>query len=269
MSVPLTRSVDRPGGAIVYRRVGSGPPLILLHGTLSSARQLRTLASRLAQRFTVLSVDRRGSGESVAAAASPAGPIDVAVHIDDLAAIASAEDVGPSTIVGHSYGGCLALELAARQPELATAVFAYEPPYGPLAPPVVRRHMAGVGRRTLEASKRRGLAAAALTFMAGVSGEAAVEALSPAARERIGRAGTGAVADATLLGMDPHGLTAISCPTMIATGEASQRVYVDIADALAEHIGGAVRDRIPGIDHMAPIMAPDVIAAAIHTFADR
>jgi pimeloyl-ACP methyl ester carboxylesterase len=129
--------------------------------------------------------------------------------------------------------------------------------------------MAGVGRRTLEASERDGLAAAALTFMAGVSGGAAVEALSPAARERIGRAGTGALAEATLLGMDPHGLAAISCPTMIATGEASQRIYVDIADALAEHIRGAVHDHIPGIDHMAPIMQPDVIAAAIDAFADR
>jgi len=269
MRVPVTLSVERPGGAIVYRRVGSGPPLILLHGTLSSARQLRTLASRLAGRFTVLSVDRRGSGDSVAAAASPLGPIDVAVHIEDLVAIASAEGVGASTIVGHSYGGCLALELAARRPELATAVFAYEPPYGPLAPAVVQNHMAEVGRRTLEASKRDGLAAAALTFMAGVSGEAAVEALSPAARERIGRAGTGAIADATLLGMDPHGLAVISCPTMIATGGASDRVYVEIAEALADHIGGAVHDRIPGVDHMAPIMAPDVVAAAIDAFADR
>jgi pimeloyl-ACP methyl ester carboxylesterase len=72
-----------------------------------------------------------------------------------------------------------------------------------------------------------------------------------------------------VLGMDPHGLAVISCPTTIATGGASDRVYVEIAEALADHIGGAVHDRIPGVDHMAPIMAPDVVAAAIDAFADR
>jgi pimeloyl-ACP methyl ester carboxylesterase len=269
VTAPTTRSLDRPNGAIAYRLDGSGPPLLLLHATLSSARQLRTLATRLAERFTVLSVDRRGSGESAAAAPSPPGPIDVSVHLDDLMAIAAHEGVDMSAIVGHSYGGCVALELAARQPDFATAVFAYEPPYGPVAPPAARRHMARIGRDTLAAGRRGNLGEAALAFLAGVSGDAALAALSPAARERIGRAGTGAVADATLSGMDPHGLAAIRCPTLIATGAASERVYADIADALSGRIPGALRQRIPEADHMAPIMRPDVIAAAVEAFTDR
>ncbi len=118
---------------IHYQREGDGPPLLLLHATLSSSRQLRALASELAERFSVVSVDRRGSGMS--ASAARAVPIDVATHIDDLVALARAEALGPAVVVGHSYGACVALELAARQPALVAAVFAYEPPYGPLAPP--------------------------------------------------------------------------------------------------------------------------------------
>lgn len=263
MALEPERSIDRPGGQIVYRRVGDGPPLVLLHATLSFSRQLRTLAERLGDRFSVISVDRRGSGASGAAAPTPAAPIDVSVHLDDLAAIAEAEQVGPALIVGHSYGGCIALELAARRPGLVSAVFAYEPPYGPLAPSAARERMAEVARETLAANEAGDLSRAALTFMAGVSGAAAVAALSPAVRARISRAGTGAVADATLLGMDPDGLSRISCPIRVATGSQSQALYADIAVAITERVAGATHQRIEGADHMAPIVRPELIAAAV------
>ncbi len=252
--------------AIHYQRQGDGPPLLLLHATLSSSRQLRSLASLLSRRFSVLSVDRRGSGQSVGK--GPASPIDVATHVADLVALCEAEGIGPLVAVGHSYGGCLALELAARRPSLVSSVVAYEPPYGPLAPPRVRAHMAEVARSTLAARDRGDLADAALAFMAGVSGPAAVGALGPAARERIGRAGQGAVADATLLGMDPQRLSDIACPTRVFTGGASDPFYADIAEALVQRVPGASHVRLDGLGHMAPILQPDVIAAAITSFVD-
>lgn len=251
---------------IAYHRRGSGPPLLLLHATLTSSRELGPLAASLADRFDVISVDRRGSGES--AGPGPAAPIDVAVHVEDLVAIAAAEGLGPALVVGHSYGGCIALELAARKRSLVAGVFAYEPPYGPVAPPSVRAEFAAVARRTLEAAGRGDLEAAALEFMAGVSGRAAVEALSPPARARIARAGRGAVADATLLGMDPAGLPRIARPVVVATGTASEPLYADIATDLVGLIPGASHQRLPGLGHMAPIIDPDEIAEAVSAFVD-
>jgi pimeloyl-ACP methyl ester carboxylesterase len=128
--------------------------------------------------------------------------------------------------------------------------------------------MADVARRTLEAEVQHGSASAAEVFMAGGSGQAAVDALSPAARERIGRAGGGAVADAPLLGLDPDGLARIACPVAIATGGASQPFYVTIAEALAGRIAGGLVSPIPGVDHMAPVTRPDIIAAAVEAFLD-
>lgn len=269
MSDDPVRHLERPGGTIAYRRVGAGPALLLLHATLSSSRQLRTLAARLGQHFSVISVDRRGSGDSTDAAPRPPRPIDVATHLDDLAAIAASENLRSAVVVGHSYGGCVALELASRRPELVSAVVAYEPPYGAVAALGVREHMADIGRRTLAAAEHQDLAAAALVFMAGVSGEAAVTALSTAARERIGRAGTGAVADATLLGMDPNGLASIDRPVLVATGEASAALYAEIAAELCRRIPGASRQRIVGADHMAPIVAPDTIAGVVVDLVGR
>lgn len=195
--------------------------------------------------------------------------IDVAVHVADLANILEAGHVLPAAIVGHSYGGCVALELAARRPELVSAVFAYEPPYGPVAPAEAQAGMAEVARQTLEARDRDDLEGAALAFMAGVSGADAVAALRPAARARIGRAGQGAVADATLLGMDPDGLERISSPVRIATGGASAPLYAAIAEALAARIPGADHERLEGMDHMAPVLRPEVVAVAVEAFLDR
>jgi pimeloyl-ACP methyl ester carboxylesterase len=77
------------------------------------------------------------------------------------------------------------------------------------------------------------------------------------------------VADAPLLGLEPDGLPRIEAPTEIVTGGASQPLYVAIAEALVRRIPGAVRGTIPGADHMAPVTRPDIIAAAVETFADR
>jgi pimeloyl-ACP methyl ester carboxylesterase len=95
-----------------------------------------------------------------------------------------------------------------------------------------------------------------------------VDALSATARERIGRAGSGAVADAPLLGLDADGLARIACPVAVATGGASGPLYVAIAEALAGRILGAVVSSIPGVDHMAPVTRPDIIAAAVEAFLD-
>jgi len=250
-----------------YSRIGEGPPLLLLHATLSSSRQLRTLATRLAEHHTVVAVDRRGSGSSTTD--GPAQPIDMAVHMEDLVAVARAEGLERAAVVGHSYGGCVALELAAREPGLVSAVYAYEPPYAPVAPPDVQAGMAEVGRDMLAARDAGDLPGAALAFMAGVSGAEAVAALSPAARARVGRAGQGAVADATLSGMDPDGLARIASPVRIVTGDASRLLYAEIAAGLVARIEGAEHRRLADLDHMAPVLRPDVVAADIEEHLDR
>jgi pimeloyl-ACP methyl ester carboxylesterase len=261
-----TRMLPRPDGAVAYRRSGDGPPLLLLHATLSSSRQLAPLAALLAPRFGVVSVDRRGSGASVRSEAEPPAPIDVAVHVKDLAALVAAEQLGPCVVVGHSYGGCLGLELAARMPDLVRAVWAYEPPYDPVAPPEAQERLAEVARRTLEAGTRSGPASAAEVFMAGVAGQAALDSLTPASRDGIRRAGRAAIADASLLGLQPDGLALIRCPVAIVTGSDSDPLYGAIAEGLRARVPGATIERVGGADHMAPVTRPDAIAASVLAF---
>jgi pimeloyl-ACP methyl ester carboxylesterase len=269
VSETAVRFLERDGWAVAYRRTGDGPPLVLLHATLSSSAQLRSLADRLAGSFTVIAVDRRGSGESRPPRASPAGPIDVGVHVEDLAAILAAEQIGPVLAVGHSYGGCLALELAARQPGLVWGSWVYEPPYAPVGPPPVRRSLDDVARLTEAAGRQGGHGAAAEAFLSAVGGAGALAALSPAARGRIRLAGPAALADAALVGLDPAGLSGIRCRVVVVTGTASPPVYAVIAEALVARIPDAVHESIEGAVHGTPITNAGIVAGAIEAFAAR
>jgi pimeloyl-ACP methyl ester carboxylesterase len=85
----------------------------LLHGILGSAQNLRTLARRLAEsspEWGFLLADLRNHGESRGAP----GPHTVAACADDLLALSDAIGVHPTTAIGHSFGGKVALLWAER-----------------------------------------------------------------------------------------------------------------------------------------------------------
>lgn len=267
MSFADIHRLERDGWSVAWRRTGDGPPIVLLHATLASSAQLQSLAERLAARHTVIAVDRRGSGETRPPDGVPPGPIDVADHVADIGAIASAEGVGPVLAVGHSYGGCLALELASRRPDLVAGVWVHEPPYAPVGSAAIRAALVRVGERTAAAARNGEPGDAAEAFLAAVAGAEAVASLSPGARQRIRSAGRGALADATLLGLDPDGLARTACPVVISTGTASEPFYGVIADALLGRIPGATRTTIEGAGHGAPLSHPVPVAAAIADFA--
>jgi len=256
--------LSRPGGVrLAWRSVGSGPiDLLLLHGTLSTAGQLGRLARAFEETgvFTVHVVDRRGSDRS--RLAQPA-PLDVEVHVADLAAILDAESCSTAVLVGVSYGGVVAIEFAAREPDRALAVAAYEPPYGPLADEETRCAFDTVAAATERAYRTGGAAAAAEAFVRGVAGDLAWDRLPDRTRAFLADEGDGAYVDGGLLGLDPVGLRRIAVPALILTGDASEPFYASIADALVGCIPGARRQGLPGLTHASPITDPAPIVEAV------
>jgi pimeloyl-ACP methyl ester carboxylesterase len=258
------RRLSRPDGAeIAYRTFGAGPRgVLLLHGTLSTGMQLAGLARLIAAwgDTTVHAVDRRGSGAS---RLEDPRPIDVAVHVADLTAILDAEGAETAAVVGISYGACVALEFGARRPERTAAIVAYEPPYGPAADALTRAAFADVAANTERHFETAGGPAAAEAFLTGVAGPDAWSALPQRTRAFLAEEGSGAYADAALLGFDLDGLNAIRAAVTIVTGDASQPFYRPIADALAARIPGTRRVHLPGMTHASPITDPSPIADVI------
>lgn len=261
---PRVRHVERPGGVrLAYRSVGDGPvPLLLLHGTLSTAGQLSGLARILAGtgEFTVLAVDRRGSGGSRLADPSPLG---IEIHVADVAAVLDAEQCRAAVLMGVSFGGVVALEAAARMPGRTLAVIAYEPPYGPLADADTQRAFAVLAAATERAHRTGGAPSAAEAFMRGVAGVGAWDRFPERTRAFLASEGDGAYVDAGLQGLDPSGLDRISVPVTLLTGGASESFYRPIAEALVRRIPGSRHLHLPGLAHAAPITDPATIADAV------
>ena len=145
----MSTVTSRDGTRIAYERSGSGPAVILVDGALCSRAfgPMPKLAPLLAPRFTVLTYDRRGRGES-----GDRRPYAVEREIEDLDALIGAAG-GHAHLVGLSSGGALALEAAARG--LAVdKVAAYEPPY--VAEGGARQTAHEPALRALVAADRRG-----------------------------------------------------------------------------------------------------------------
>jgi pimeloyl-ACP methyl ester carboxylesterase len=129
-SRPAQRSIASPDGTgIAIFTSGTGPPLILVHGTAADHTTFRVVGPMFAERSTVHAIDRRGRGAS-----GDTLPYAIEREFEDVAAVAAAiaTDAGqPVDVVGHSYGGRCALG-AARLTDAIRRVVSYE---GAPAPP--------------------------------------------------------------------------------------------------------------------------------------
>jgi pimeloyl-ACP methyl ester carboxylesterase len=96
-----------------FVRVGSGPPLLLLHGIGNSAQTWAGVVNRLAASHTVIAPDLLGHGSS----AKPRGDYSVAGYANGLRDLLSVLDIEQATVVGHSLGGGIALQFAYQFPE--------------------------------------------------------------------------------------------------------------------------------------------------------
>jgi pimeloyl-ACP methyl ester carboxylesterase len=151
MASPETpRSIVAPDGvtvAVFRSGRAEGTPLVLVHGATADHTTWRTSGPLLAGRHEVHAIDRRGRGAS--GDGPPGQPYAIEREYDDLAAVVdavAAERGGPVDVVGHSYGGRVALGAALRTANLRRIV-CYEgaPPAGP------GRGYQDAGRRTVEA----------------------------------------------------------------------------------------------------------------------
>ena len=117
-----THSVEsRDGTAIGYRQLGTGPGLVLVHGSGQSSQNFMKLAEALSGAFTVLVPDRRGRGLS-----GPFGETyGLRSECDDLRAIMA--QTGAGFIFGLSSGAVICLRAALTVPEVLKAAL-YEPP---------------------------------------------------------------------------------------------------------------------------------------------
>lgn len=176
MDATTTNTLKVPGANLYYEVRGSGPVLLLICGGIYDAAGYGGLVDQLADRYTVVTYDRRGNSRS---------PLDgppehqrVEVHGDDAHRVLAAVGVTaerPAYVFGNSSGAEIGLELAARHPEQVRALVAHEPPMFDLLPD--RDRWRALMRDVQETFEKEGAGAAGQVFGAGLtmSGDGSAE----------------------------------------------------------------------------------------------
>jgi pimeloyl-ACP methyl ester carboxylesterase len=121
MGVPTIqrRYVDVLGRRVLYRRVGSGPPLVMLHGSPGNGEVLYHEMMAAAEHFTVFALDTPGFGDSDPL---PGEVVSVADLAHATAVAMAALGLPPCLIFGTHTGALIAAELGAGWPDSATAL---------------------------------------------------------------------------------------------------------------------------------------------------
>jgi 3-oxoadipate enol-lactonase len=105
--------VTANGIDIYVERRGEGPPLLFLNGSTQTLERMTLLLDVLAGRFDLLAHDQRGLGRT----AIPPGPYEMADYAADAAAVLDHAGWDRARVVGISFGGMVAQELAVTWPE--------------------------------------------------------------------------------------------------------------------------------------------------------
>ena len=251
------------GTRIAFSRHGSGPPLLLVHGTTASARRWDTLVPRFAERFTVAAMDRRGRGGSGDATA-----YHLRREAEDIAAVAAA--LGPSVgVVAHSYGALCSLEAATLSSTFRRLVL-YEPPVpggGPIIAP-------GVPERMQTMIAAGDLEAALVLFMreGPKMPEPELEKYRqlPMWKTRIELMPT--VPRELLFdedyGLDAERLAGIGIPVLLLLGGDSPPMFREGAERLDAILPDSRIEVMPGQQHIAMDLAPEMFLEKVLPFLE-
>jgi pimeloyl-ACP methyl ester carboxylesterase len=135
-SQPATHTVDTPGARLYYEQRGTGP-LLLLIGSPMDSTGFTGLAGALAGRYTVISYDPRGIGNS--STEDPDQDVTPDLQADDVHRLVSALGGGPVDIFGSSGGAVVGLALVTAHPDQVGTLVAHEPPVIELLPDRTQR----------------------------------------------------------------------------------------------------------------------------------
>ncbi len=247
--------IDR--AKLYYEVRGAGHPLLLLHAGVADSRMWDDQFGTFAQHYKVVRYDLRGFGKSQV----PSGQF---AHHEDAACLLSAIGIERAHVVGASFGGYVAVDLALAYPEMvdslvlsAPIVSGYEPSSDEL-----RRFFAEED----EALNRGDLISATeLNLRVWVVGPYRTpDQVNPEVRERIREMQMCAFAlpvpeDAERRTLAPPAITRlaeIKVPTLIITGDQDVPEFVGISGMVAAGIPGAKQVIMPGVAHLPSLEQP-------------
>jgi pimeloyl-ACP methyl ester carboxylesterase len=253
------------GVELGYEVVGSGAPMLLIHGAHIADALQPLVAEPALERFQRIRYHRRGVGGSTRPV--DAVPTSVAEQASDAVGLLDHLGVDRAHMVGHSLGAVIALELAAQHPTRVASLVLLEPMF-PTAPAgaAFMRAMAPLIDR-YEAGDAEGAVHGFLALVGDRNWHATIEQTVPGGVAQ-------AVKDAAtffeteLPGVPtwtfgPEQAAAITCPVLSVLGSRSSPLFVEGRQLLHAWFPACQDADIPGATHLLQMQAPGPVAAAI------
>jgi non-heme chloroperoxidase len=281
-----TKPVSVNGTTLAYREQGVGEPVVLVHGA-SDLRIWEHQEAVVAYAFRSIAYSRRY--------ARPNADIDPGIddqmlpHVEDLAALLNAIGAAPAHLVGHSWGGFVALLTAVRHRSLVRSLVLVEPPVislfvstppkateilhllvtrPSLAASVIKFGVTAVGPAQ-RAFRRGDDEAAVQAFSAGVLGRDALANMSPARRQQL--RDNQKVIRAQLLGAGFPALTdlemrSVDLPVMLVVGANSPPLFHQVSRRLQELLPRSELVTIANASHVVQDDNPTAFNETLLTF---
>lgn len=256
-----------------HREAGAGPAVVCFHANASSSSQWRSLMELLSPRFRVLAPDLYGCGKS------PAWPSAHEISLRDEVALVEPllGEAAPYALVGHSYGGAVALLAALQNPSRVRAIALYEPTLfalieaagpSPNAADGIRNTVAACAIE-LDAGNLDGAAQRFIDYWMGAGSWAA----TPGERKPAIAASVKNIRRwKHALFTEPTPLSAfrsLDVPVLLMTGGRSTASARGVARLLKSALPRLEFVDFPDLGHMAPVTHPERVNEAIAGFLSR
>jgi pimeloyl-ACP methyl ester carboxylesterase len=256
-----------------FREAGAGPSVVCLHSSASSSAQWRLLMDRLAHRYRVVAVDPYGSGKTAP------WPDDRPMYLDDEVALLRSvfQTAGERFhIIGHSFGGAVALKAALLERDRVLSLALYEPVLFSVlladAPEsAAAREIRAVREDTIRLVNEGNLNASAQRFVDYWMADGTWASAPESRRQGLAAAMRTVKPEWHAVFHEPTPLRALAgakVPTLFMTGKNSKAPALAVARLLTNVLPRVRREELEGVGHMAPVTHPDIVNPLIERFLE-
>jgi pimeloyl-ACP methyl ester carboxylesterase len=264
---PEVSQVKLDGAELTVRDVGSGPPVLFIHGAiLLDALAPLMKEPAIGGAFRVVSYGRRGFGRK------PTPPISLKAQAADAAAVLDHVAIERAHVVGHSLGAAIALQMAHDFPDRVQTLTLIEPPLPAHVPsgaafagdfqPVVAAYQKG---------DKAGAMAMFLTWVGGPDVRSVIDGKLPAGAWDLGVADIDTFFQVELpstrewkFGAE-QGQT-LKMPLLVACGAETNALFKESCEVLAKWAPQTQQHEIAGANHMAPATHSKEVAESLTQF---
>lgn len=262
-------TVETKQSTISYAETGQGEPVVLIHCSSASGSEWTALCNELSNRFRCIMPDQWSCGHSDPWPGN--GPFTLAEEAAPVVELIDRLDL-PVHLVGHSYGGGVALRVARERPAMIRSLTLIEPSifhvlnsFG-LKEEKLYREISDVAEAVKLAVNTGDLWGGMGRFVDYWNGAGTWDTMPLEARLKLSRRLAKVVLDFRALFTEPAGLedyAALTCATLIVCGERSPGPSRRIVEMLEQTMVDIRVREISGAGHMSPLTHPDDVNRAI------